>query len=324
MPFTKLKPLGAALAVCLGILVPAGSAQASVQAHVRVVTGPTLADQDQVTGDVTIRSDPGATCFGAGTGGSGNNVNVPGPSALGIVKDASDSNGALRPLSVTDHFAFGLGVCGIGGYTFDSSSSSFWYVKVNHVGLQVGADQYAIKAGDDVLWYLTPGYPPPNELVLSAPATVQSGQPFTVKVIGYDDSGNATPVAGAGVTGSQAPTGADGTTTVTLAGSAALQAFHAPDIPSNQKIVCVATASNPCAPPATDSTTQPRHLIIGTNKQDRIKGTTGPDLIHALAGNDHVNARGGLSDVVNCGRGFDVAIVDDSDQVRKCNKVVRK
>src|SRR4051812_30238610 len=239
MPYSKLKLLGAACLTCLALTLAAGpvpaSAAGSALAHLRVVGGPTLADQDQVTGDVTIKTDPNADCFGP-PGGSGQSVAVPGPSALGIVKDAADSNGALRPLSVTDQFGFGLGVCGIGGYTFDQGSNSFWYVKAHHVGLQVRADQYTIRQRDDLPWYLTPSYPPPDELSLSAPTSVESGQPFTVTVTAYDDSGAGHPVAGAGVTGADAPTAADGTTTVSLTSTAALQAFHSPDIPSNQRI----------------------------------------------------------------------------------------
>src|ERR1700730_9440756 len=99
MPRTKLTAVGAA---CLSCLVPAvGAATAlagTTTAHLRILNtaGTTLADQNQVTGDVAIKTDPGAKCFG-GSGGTGNNVNVPGPSALGIVKDASESDPALRP-----------------------------------------------------------------------------------------------------------------------------------------------------------------------------------------------------------------------------------
>src|SRR3954470_21318653 len=133
MPITRLTALGAACLFCLASALLAGTASAgTTTANLRVVNtaGTTLADQSQVTGDVTIRSDPGATCFGPGNEGSGNNVSVPGPSALGIVKDASDSNSALRPLSVTDAFSFGVGVCGIGGNTFNYGDTAFWYLKV--------------------------------------------------------------------------------------------------------------------------------------------------------------------------------------------------
>ena len=60
---------------------------------------------------------------------------------------------------------FGLGVCGIGGFV--AQGSAFWYTKVNHAGLQVGGSQFTIHAGDQVLWYLSPNFPPPPELVLN-------------------------------------------------------------------------------------------------------------------------------------------------------------
>src|SRR5437763_9929138 len=240
MPYRKLKTLGAACVACLALAIGAGPASAAedVLAHVRVVGGPTLADQDQVTGTTTIKSDPNADCFGSGSGGSGDGVTLHGANALGIVKDASQTVSALLPISVTDSFysTYGsLGVCGFGGY--QARGSSFWYVKVNHAGLQVGGDQYPLQPGDDVLWYLSPSYPPPDELSLSAPATVGSGQPFTVKVTAYDDSGAQHPVDGAGVTGADAPTGPDGTTTMSLTATSSLQALHGPDIPANQEIV---------------------------------------------------------------------------------------
>src|SRR5919108_4032271 len=147
MPKRMLKPAGAAwLCLVVTSIAAAPALAGTTTAHLRVVNtaGTTLANQSQVTGDVTIKTDPNATCFGP-PGGSGNNVNVPGPSALGIVKDAG------LALSVTDQFSFGLGVCGIGGFSFHQGDSAFWYLKVNHVGAQVGGDQYILRAGDQVL-----------------------------------------------------------------------------------------------------------------------------------------------------------------------------
>src|SRR2546423_1550235 len=133
MPYGKLKALGACCAVvALAAFAPV-SAAGTINAGLRVVTtnGKTLADQSQLTGDATIPTDPGADCFGPGTGGSGNDVHTSGPNALGLVQDASQSDTALRPLSVTDYFSFGLGVCGIGGFKVPASSSPSWYLKVN-------------------------------------------------------------------------------------------------------------------------------------------------------------------------------------------------
>jgi len=318
MPRTMLKTIPVACLVASALAVGATSASAATTtADVRVVsnTGATLADQSQVTGDVTINADPGADCFGP-PGGSGSPVSVTGPSALGIVKDASDSNGALRPLSVTDQFGFGLGVCGIGSFSFNQGDTSFWYLKVNHVGAQIGGDKYLLNAGDQVLWYLSPGFPPPGELELVAPKVAQSGQPFAVRVFTYNDAGQRSPAAGALVTGADQPTGGDGVTTVELGDSGTLQALRGAEIPSNREIVCVVTKPKTCG-------STPRRKIVGTRDADRIRGSGLPDLVKARAGGDFVNTRGGLGDLVNCGRGRDRAKVGANDVVRRCERVIR-
>jgi hypothetical protein len=311
----------ACLLVTALTLGPASAGAATTTADVRVVSnsGATLADQSQVTGDVTINTDPGADCFGP-PGGSGNPVAITGPSALGIVKDASETNGALRPLSVTDQFSFGLGLCGIGGFSFNQGETAFWYLKVNHVGAQVSGETYILNSGDEVLWYLSPGFPPPGELELVAPKVVPAGQPFGVRVFSYSDGGQRSPVAGAFVTGSVQPSAADGTATVQLGDSATLQALRGTDIPSNREIVCVVTPKGGCGQAGSKT---PRHKIIGTNGPDRIRGTELPDLIRARAGGDFINTRGGLSDKVNCGRGRDRAKVGANDVVRRCERVIR-
>ncbi|MGH2981071.1 MAG: DUF4430 domain-containing protein, partial [Solirubrobacterales bacterium] len=189
MPRTKLTMLGAACLFGLALTIHAAPAAAAVRADVRVLAtdGRVLADQRQFTGTVAVRTDPGADCFGPGTGGSGNAVAVPGATALGIVWDASGAARHLRPVSVTDAFGFGLGICGFGAAKAAGNSS--WYLKVNNVGAQVGGDQYRIKTGDEVLWYLAPSFPYPDELALRAPGRAAAGQPFRVRVTAYDDSG---------------------------------------------------------------------------------------------------------------------------------------
>jgi hypothetical protein len=217
---------------------------------------------------------------------------------------------------VTDQFGFGLGVCGIGGYTFNQGDTASWYLKVNHANPNVGGDQAMLKAGDDVLWYLAPGFPYPNELEIVAPPLAQSGKPFTVRAFSYDDAGHRSPAAGALVTGAQTPTAGDGTTTVTLTQTVAVQALRGTDIPSNGEIVCVLSSQNTCG--------VLRHKIIGTKRKDRIRGTKQPDRVRARAGRDRVNVNGGLPDIVNCGRGKDRAVIGLNDVVRRCERVIRK
>jgi hypothetical protein len=319
MPNSSLRPRGGVLLACAvflaALIAPAASA-APVPVDLRVVdtAGFTMAEQTQFTDTVTFKSAPEADCFGSGTGGSGNDVTIQGPTALGAVVDASQADADLRPIWVTDHFSFGLGLCAIGGK--EPTSSGFWYLKVNHVGSQVGGDQAAVKSGDRVLWYLSPGFPPPDELELVAPTQARPGEPFEVSVFSYPDDGTRAPAAGAVVSGAFAPTDANGSTTINPAveGTFPLQATRGADIPSNVVNLTVDEDLDPCA-------TQASEEIVGTRKRDKIDGTASPDAITARGGDDRVRVAGGCSDVVDCGSGRDKATVDPSDAVRRCNKV---
>jgi hypothetical protein len=185
---------------------------------------------------VSIKTSPKATCFGAGTGGSGKTVSVKGHTALGMLIQASTFTVALKPIQVTDAFSFGLGLCGVGGFATTKTVS--WYLKVNHVNPELGGESVKVKTGDEVLWALA-AFPYPDELALSAPGKVMPGQPFQVRVFSYDDKGKKKPAAGVTVTGAASPTGADGRATVTLSKPRRLIARHGKDIPSNGEPVCV-------------------------------------------------------------------------------------
>ena len=321
MPIRSLRPAGLIVACAAAILLSApGTAGAkSTVGDLRVVapSGQTLAELGQYTRTVKIKTDPGAQCFGPGSGGSGDRVKVPGPTALGIVKDASATARDLRPLSLTDAFEFGLGVCGIGG--FQAQGSAFWYLKHNHAGALVGGDQLRLSKGDEVLWYLAPGFPPPRELSLEAPARVKPGDSVSVQVFQHADDGTRTPAAGATVTGGGSPatTDAQGTAAVSVgSGDARLRATRGTDIPSNEVRVCVSDTSSECSP---------QRLIAGTKKRDKIKGTSLAEKIKAKARNDVVKAGGGSPDRINCGTGKrDVAVVGAEDTVRACEVVKEK
>ena len=294
--------------------VPAVSA-AAVPVDLRVVDtdGFTMAQQTQFTDTVTVRTSPEADCFGP-PGGSGAERTLNGPTALGAVWDASQADADLRPIWLTDQFGFGLGLCAIGGKV--PPSSGFWYLKVNHVGSQVGGDQAAVGGGDDILWYLAPNFPPGDELELIGPELARPGEPFQVQVFSYTDTGDRSPAAGALVAGSFEPTDANGFTTVTPTseGTSALQATRGVDIPSNILGVTVDAELDPCAAPVADE-------IVGSGKRDRISGTASPESITARGGGDRVDSAGGCADEVDCGSGKDRAIVDSLDGVRRCNKV---
>jgi hypothetical protein len=234
-----------ALALAL-VLAVAGLASgavakpAGVPAKLRVVGahGKVLAEEKLRTGATTVPTSPGATCLGAGSGGSGKPAAIPGATALGLLGQAAKSDAALRPLLITDHFSFGLGLCGVGGSVAGEKSGLSWYLKLNHVDPELGGEAVKLHAGDEVLWALAP-YPYPAELALRAPHRVAAGKPFEVHVLSYADDGTRTPAVGAKVTGASGPTGADGRATVTLAKPRRLIARHGKDIPSNRAAVCV-------------------------------------------------------------------------------------
>jgi hypothetical protein len=227
-----------ALALVLSLSLATTAVAKGTQASLRVVGkgGRILTEQTLKTGTISIKTSPKATCFGAGTGGSGKSVTVQGATALGLLAQAAQKTSSLRPLLITDAFDFGLGICGVGSSTVHGKAS--WYLKIDHKGSQVSGDAAKLRPGDEVLWDLAPSYPYPNELALEAPTAVAAGAPFVVHVYSYDEKGKRKPVAGATVTGASGPTAADGSATVTVMGPTLLRAKHGTEIPSAG--VCVA------------------------------------------------------------------------------------
>jgi hypothetical protein len=238
------RPLAAcALALLLLLSTAAFAAAKGTRVELRVVGsgGKVLNEQTLGAKTTSIKTSPKATCLGKGTGGSGKSVQIKGATALGVLGQASKLTPALQPLLTTDHFLseFGLGLCGIG--KSHTTKKLSWYLKVNHKNPNKGGELVKLHAGDEVLWALEP-YPYPDELALSAPHEAEAGKPFTVSVFSYDEKGKKTPAAGVSVTGASAPTGANGTTMVTLSAPGTLIATDGTDIPSNQIAVCLSGA----------------------------------------------------------------------------------
>ena len=217
-----------ALALSLTLCFTAVAAAKGLQADLLVVGsgGKVLADKPVASANVAVKTSPKATCFGPDNGGSGETVQIKGNTAMGLLASGAKTTAALKPLSITDAFDFGLAICGVGSSVAKGSSS--WYLKINHKAQMVSGDTAKIKAGDAVLWALAkteaPDYTYPAELVLSAPASAKAGMEFTVRVWAYDEKGRKTPAEGAKVSGAAEPTGADGRTTVTLSKPAKLSA----------------------------------------------------------------------------------------------------
>jgi hypothetical protein len=227
------------LALSMALTMTAGASAAGFKAELRVVGsgGKVLVEKPIATATTKIKTSPRANCFGAGSGGSGDPVSISGNTAMGLLARASKMVAALSPLLISDHFDFGLALCGIGSSVAKGTAS--WYLKVNHSSLEVGGDAAVIHPGDEVLWDLAPSFPYPDELVLEGPSKARTGMPFEVRVLSYDEKGKSKPAQGVKVTGAGAPTGADGRTTVTLSRPAKLIARAAGEIPSAREPVCI-------------------------------------------------------------------------------------
>lgn len=238
IPFRLVAACALALLLLLSTSAPAVAKGTRVSLRVVGSGGKTLSEQFIGARTTSIKTSPKATCLGGGTGGSGKSVQLKGATALSALALASKRTPALRPLGVTDHFLseFGLGICGIG--RSQTTKKLSWYLKVNHKNPNKGGELVKLHKGDEVLWALEP-YPYPDELSLVAPHEAESNKPFTVTVFSYDEKGRKTPAVGVSVSGAAAPTGADGTTQVTLSAPGVLTATHGSDIPSNQVAVCL-------------------------------------------------------------------------------------
>jgi hypothetical protein len=234
---------------------------------------------------------------------------------MGIVGYARQTKSRLSPYFVSDKFGFGLIVCRIGDAGAFSPSEA-WLYKVNHVSPSVGADQYRLRPGDEVLWYFADFTKCPqenacDELVLRAPARVRPNESFTVTVLAYDFAGNASRAAAAKIGGDlQAHAGANGRATLTAPrqGSITLRAKRGNDVPSAPVEVCVNADLARCPG-------RRGEVIVGTSAADFIRDTAGDDRVAARGGADLIDVRGDGHDTVGCGAGADRVRADGGDRV---------
>jgi hypothetical protein len=242
MPRLISTRLAAACALALLVFVSsvATASARKAEATLRVVAkNKVIAEETLKTGTISLPTSRKADCFGKGTGGSGKAAKLRGPTALGLLGQAAKTTSSLRPLLLTDAFDFGLGICGVGGYSATRQES--WYLKVNHENPEKGGELVKLQRGDEVLWTLAK-FPYPKELYLEAQSEAAAGVPFIVRVFSYDDKGKRKPVNGALVTGGAGPTDSQGRTQVTLNRPTLIRATHSKDIPSNGVGVCIAAA----------------------------------------------------------------------------------
>jgi hypothetical protein len=307
----------AALAACVFAALAAPSANA-VTTQLRVEAdgkdiGPGL---HYVHDSVTYKTS--TAC-----GGSGDSYTIDGPSALGLLIQAADFTGKLRPVQVSDEFPFGKLVCGVGGY--ESTDMAYWLYKVDHVAPEVGGDQFPIdRSNDEVLWYFVNGTSNSgNELELELSRNVvKAGTPVQATVRQYDSSGQATPAAGVALQGTDgAMTGPSGKTSVKFdeAGKPFVRGVRGSDIPTARLGLCVWEDS------ASECDRWLTGWVVGTSENDRMHGSQDPERLTGRAGDDRINSRGdGEADSVRCGRGDDVARVDELDRVRRNCETVRR
>lgn len=319
----------AALAVTsLFCLAPAAAQAKTVRAELRVLTPTEVLDPgtSYYVGAESVTSDPDADCFPGGIGGSGAGYQLPEPTAFSLLATGVGATKDLRPLSFTDEFGFGYGICGIGGEVA-RPAESFWYVKHNHEELTVGAEQQSISRGDEVLFYLAlDNFPAPNpaELELLAPARAEQGSRLEVEVREHGCVTDATtfevscqtlPAAGATIAGApgSVTTGADGKASFEAPANSKLEltATRGADIPSARLRVCIGAVLADC-PPARG------RRLIGSGERDKIKGTRGDDRIRARGGDDRIEIDSGGGDRVDCGPGDDKVTLkerDDDDRI---------
>jgi hypothetical protein len=306
----------AVAAVAAAAAVPAPAAPATTKLRVEANGHDIGPGWSYVHDTVTYTSSKAAPCSG-----TGEQTTVEGPTALGLLVQASEYTAALRPVQISDRSQFGAFVCGIGDYT--GSSTSYWLYKVDHVAPEVGADQFAIAPSHgEVLWYFVDGTTNSgNELALVTDRDVRAGDELRVRVLEYDLSGNATPAAGVRILGGAgAVTDPDGAATLVFdaPGRPVIRGVRGIDIPTDGVRLCVyADSRSEC--------TRPVARIVGTAGADVLRGGSERELVVARLGRDTVRVRGGGVDTVRCGGGHDSVVADARDVVTPtCEEVSRR
>jgi len=183
----------------------------------------------------------------------------PGTSAAAALQAATAGN--------WDHQVFAQTIM---GETHAFANDDYWAEWIGHDGVYTfgakGICDDLLAPGDELLMIADVSGPPPGYLAtvrplslrLPAAAALTAGAAVTVTVVDFSSdpatTGQASPVAGATVSGGAAPvtTGADGTATITLgpAGAATLKATKAGLAPSaGTPIAVLPRVSCACAPP---------------------------------------------------------------------------
>ena len=229
----------AALGVCIltvsmmGVTASAGAA-AKVEATLRVVgaNNKVLVDRRFNTTTTAVKTTSKATCLQEGS--KNGTASIEGPTAMGILWQASETVPALRPIGISSDLGYGLGLCTIAGVT--PPSLGFWALKIDHKASAVGGADAKLVNGTNVLWYLDEDYTKPDrELVLKLHSKVKNSSKVKVIVYSYDDMGKRTVVKGAKLNGVKAqPTNRKGLTVVKLGRKTSITARKHGSLPSNR------------------------------------------------------------------------------------------
>lgn len=339
---------GGLLLVAIGAAEAAATDTRSVNLRVEGRDGTLEPGRGYVAGTVRARRALGPDC--ANRPGSRRFAGVTPIGALGL---ARQHNKRLNPLRVqrTD---FGWQLCQVGKGPRQKAFGTFpgdfggWLYRVNHEPGFAAMDEVTLRAGDQLLVYYAvfPGEgsqtEPLNngrELALRrVPVRVTPGEPFTVRVVAFDDGGSRAVVTGdegIEVHGGDAPVKPDANglaeLTVSEPGTTRLRAVHVQprdgsfgpehDISSEWTAVCARHDHGNC--PRARGT-----LIRGSGRDDRIRATPGDDVIRGGPGNDVIDLRPGGRNRVLCGRGRDRVIVNKGERrrnrFRSCERIVAR
>jgi hypothetical protein len=180
-------------------------------------------------------------------------------------------------------------------YDFSNPNGDYWAFWVNGRAASQGVCKVELQEGDDVLFFVDrcfdaqpPDFAcknaPVRPLVLTAPASAQTGHPVEVSVAMLDGNGGSSPTDGARVTGGgiDAMTGADGRATVTFpqSGQVVLKAAKAGSVRSAAETVAVSAPGQPpvtpAVPVALPDTAAPVGRVLGIRTGRRFKRRKAP------------------------------------------------
>lgn len=147
----------------------------------------TLIPQMQLVGGTTFVRDTTDTDV----------ISVPMTSATGQLGLATGLFGLPLGFDLFDFGGPSSFVTQIGPNKMPPSFSPAWRLKVNHKLTDVGADAVIVKPDDHVLWSFAADFDAPELDLRVARRVITSGQDVAVQVVKFDNTGAATPAAGA-------------------------------------------------------------------------------------------------------------------------------